>query len=61
MDFGGGPLTSADRNNIFLAKFGGSGTHLWSRRFGVPQGIAVDGSGNVYMMDTRNHRVQKFK
>ena len=25
-----------------------------------PRGVAVDGSGNVYVADTNNHRVQKF-
>ena len=25
-----------------------------------PRGVAVDGSGNVYVADTDNHRVQKF-
>src|SRR5690349_2893358 len=29
-------------------------------QFQYPQGVAVDGSGNVYVADTFNHRVQKF-
>ena len=29
-------------------------------QFDYPGGIAVDGSGNVYVADTDNHRVQKF-
>ncbi|MFM8445677.1 MAG: fibronectin type III domain-containing protein [Methylococcus sp.] len=28
--------------------------------FNLPKGIAVDGSGNVYVLDTSNHRIQKF-
>jgi tripartite motif-containing protein 71 len=30
-------------------------------QFGEPGGIAVDGAGNVYVADTGNNRVQKFK
>ena len=30
------------------------------KQFYFPQGIAVDSSGNVYVADTENHRVQKF-
>ena len=28
--------------------------------FSSPQGVAVDGTGNIYVADTSNHRVQKF-
>jgi hypothetical protein len=28
--------------------------------FSSPQGVAVDGSGNFYMGDTDNSRIQKF-
>jgi hypothetical protein len=34
----------------------GSGTG----QFMLPSGVAVDGSGNVFVVDTRNYRVQKF-
>jgi hypothetical protein len=52
IDLGGGPLTSAGED-IFLAKFSPSGTHLWSFAFGDafinqrPEAIAVDAAGNV--------------
>ncbi len=51
-DFGGGPLTSAGAQDVFLAKFSSSGTHTWSQRFGgasddVVNKVALDGSGNV--------------
>jgi hypothetical protein len=52
VDFGGGDLTSAGGGDIFVAKFDGTGAHVWSKRFGSTQndeahGIDVDGSGNV--------------
>jgi hypothetical protein len=33
-DFGGGPLTSAGNEDIFVARYNAGGTHQWSRRFG---------------------------
>ena len=30
-------------------------------QFIYPTGVAVDSSGNVYVADTGNHRIQKFK
>jgi hypothetical protein len=52
VDFGGGPLTSAHSNDIFVAKLDSSGDHLWSKRFGgagYQQGcaVAIDSAGNV--------------
>jgi hypothetical protein len=52
VDFGGGTLTSAGDFDVFVAKFDGSGAHVWSKRFGDAQvqrgrAVAVDGSGNV--------------
>lgn len=51
-DFGGGMLTSAGNNDIFLAKFDPSGSHLWSKRFGGSQyengyDVATDAANNV--------------
>ena len=52
VDFGGGPLMSAGKKDIFVVKFDGDGNHLWSQRFGDASdqwgmSVAVDGSGNV--------------
>ena len=53
-DFGGGPLTSAGREDIFLAKFAADGSHVWSKHFGDTLqdsgfSVAVDASGNVFV------------
>jgi hypothetical protein len=52
VDFGGGPLTSAGQTDVYVAKFGPSGNHLWSQHFGddtfqTAVDVAVDTSGNV--------------
>ena len=54
VDFGGGPLTTAGADDIFLAKFDAAGNHLWSKRFGDGSGelgesVAVDNAGNVFL------------
>jgi hypothetical protein len=51
VDFGGGPLASAGGQDIFVAKYSPTGTHIWSQRFGgadadVGRGLAVDQDGN---------------
>jgi len=43
---------------MFLAKWGASGSG--NSEFSWPLGIAVDVSGNVYVADTGNNRIQKF-
>jgi len=54
INFGGGTLTSKGSYDIFLASFDSSGKHRWSKNFGGTSsdygyGLAVDGSGNVYI------------
>ncbi|MGD8414140.1 MAG: T9SS type A sorting domain-containing protein [Candidatus Latescibacterota bacterium] len=36
VDFGGGPLTSAGNEDVFVVRYDTGGEHLWSRRFGDP-------------------------
>lgn len=52
VDFGGGTFTSSGDTNIFIAKFGSGGNHLWSDAKGDQNyyhayGLAVDESGNI--------------
>ncbi|MBI4702843.1 MAG: hypothetical protein HY744_17135 [Deltaproteobacteria bacterium] len=55
VDFGGGVLANAGfgTSDVFLAKFGAAGNHIWSKRFGDALGnqaataVAYDGQGNV--------------
>jgi DNA-binding beta-propeller fold protein YncE len=43
---------------MFLRKWGSKGNG--DGQFNFPTGIAVDNSGNLYVADKENHRVQKF-
>lgn len=57
VDFGGGPLTSAGMQDIFVLRLRSDGAHFWSRRFGGPgsdrgQGIAAMPSGDVLVTGT---------
>lgn len=52
LDFGGGPLTSAGSNDVFVTKQTAAGAFFWSKRFGASgddqgTGVAVDSLGNV--------------
>src|SRR2546429_920821 len=56
-----------ERSAQRVEKFDASGTFLtaWGREraageFANPSGVATDGSGNVYVADTYNHRIHKF-
>jgi hypothetical protein len=41
-----------------VAKWSASGGE--AGKFRSPSGVAIDGSGNIYVADTSNHRIQKF-
>jgi hypothetical protein len=52
LDFGGGPLTSAGKTDLFVAKLDAAGGYVWGLRAGdgqdqLPRGIAVDAAANV--------------
>jgi DNA-binding beta-propeller fold protein YncE len=43
----------------FVSKWGSFGIENYS--FNYPWGVSADSKGNVYVTDTYNHRIQKFK
>lgn len=52
IDFGGGKLVSAGESDVYVARLGPDGAHLWSQRFGstredIGHGIASDRYGNL--------------
>ena len=53
VDFGAGDVTSAGAEDAFVTKLNSAGAHQWTTTLGgtaseVGEGVAVDGSGNVY-------------
>ena len=49
---------AAEAPPTFITKWGNSTDG--DGQFSNPQGVAIDSSGNVYVADTWNHRIQKF-
>jgi hypothetical protein len=43
---------------VFMSTLGSQGTG--DGQFDSPSGVATDSSGNLYVADTSNHRIQKF-
>ncbi|HWM84877.1 MAG TPA: hypothetical protein VNO33_03540 [Kofleriaceae bacterium] len=53
LDFGDGPMRTAGRSDVFIAKFAPDGNLMWSRRLGnkdedIGAAVATDAYGNVY-------------
>ena len=51
-------ITVYAENYTFVTKWGSVGNG--DGQFYYPHGVAVDSSGNVYVADEKNHRIQKF-
>ena len=54
LDLGGGPLTSAGARDVFVAKLGPAGQHLWSKQLGdqvgaAALGVTVNPLGEVFL------------
>ena len=55
-DFGGGLVMTAGFSDGYMAKYDANGNYLWSRRMGGSgqddwvSAVAVDGSGNIYVI-----------
>ncbi len=52
LDFGGGPMTPAGGNDLFIVKFAPTGKHVWSRSFGgagseLGTAVATDSKNNL--------------
>ncbi|APR84643.1 Hypothetical protein A7982_09992 [Minicystis rosea] len=55
INFGGGALTSAGGNDVFVARFTQGGMHLWSKLFGSAgaengRGVSVDPFGGIVLV-----------
>jgi tripartite motif-containing protein 71 len=48
-----------DTAGKFITKFGSFGSE--DTQFNYPREIAVDNFGNIYICDTNNHRIVKYK
>jgi len=53
------PQTFPEYTYEFLRKWGTRGTG--DGQLNHPGGLAIDGDGNVYVVDTANNRIQVFK
>jgi sugar lactone lactonase YvrE len=54
-----GVITTVAGNGTFTSGFSGDGGAATSAQFDEPRGVAVDGSGNLFIADVGNHRIRK--
>ncbi len=62
-DSGNARIQKFDNNGAFLTKWGSLGSgdgQFYSPQLNSPAGVAIDGSGNVFVVDNGNSRIQKF-
>jgi DNA-binding beta-propeller fold protein YncE len=57
--FGNARVQKFSSEGVLIAKWGREGRG--DGEFSGPGGVAVDGSGNVYVADSQNNRIQKFR
>jgi tripartite motif-containing protein 71 len=53
-----GSVLGQEESYSFVKSFGGSGNS--TGQLETPHGVDIDSSGNVYVVDTGNYRIQKF-
>jgi sugar lactone lactonase YvrE len=58
-DFVNNQIQKFTSNGTFITKWGSSGSG--EGQFNRPENVAVDSSGNVYVGDTSNNRIQVFR
>ncbi len=70
-DSGNNRIQEFSSSGVYLSTLGVSGpymsnigmpskTYTDNSHFNIPEGVALDSSGNIYVADTYNHRIQKF-
>ena len=68
-DVGNRKIIKFDGSGKFQGEYKPDTNASWKRigsrgsgegEFNFPNGISIDGDGNIYVADTRNHRIQKL-